>query len=1278
MGKLALLFVTAMLLLRPGGLTPTQSQSLPPPTNAPASAAPSSSDATNRILGFTAWDDDYLYIALQINKPTLNGKNSEPFSNPLEDDAAIISLQTDDNRQATQRNAHTFTVALSAAGGAQLYSGPDKKPLFRGLKDLQQRLEDINTNEKDTVAQEAKRTALLASLLKFKVNPQGATLAGGLTMPGYTLEVAIPWVDLGGKPEPGAKMGFNVAAQSTVPGSPPLQSLSPRVKGGSDLDNPSLWTEILFSNSPNVAPSGAIICARVLANKPVIDGELSGGEWNHITAFEFGERISNRTAGSPLSNTLAARVRPEFTPRPPRPAVPLSEPEASLPSLAAHRAQRLAPLVLARYVYWYQADTRKAAPAQNVLRPDGSSALIHHPLEGVGPWLSYDRADWHRRQLQEMRRAGIDVVLPVYRGTARDRQLYAGKGLMVLAEALNSLRQSGQDYPQVALYLDTSALIEALGDRPDLRDPGAQAALYGMIRDFYRAIPAPFRYVVPLTATNGGRTAYVVFLSDAGAFKDFDSTFVEAVRRRFAADFDGADLLILGESGFRPKAQLDGYFVPAREKGGQFNGDGWIKTASVSPGYDPLLSDEGAQKPVARSRRDGETYRREWLAALSKKPDWVLLDSWNDYADGTELAPTLETGFSYADLTRVFTRMFAGSAPRSQKFLWHDAPSTMLSGSTVAVTVRVQNTGTEGWGPVGSDQLPVAFAYRWRRGDQVLATGALTALSDPVLAGQDVNLTVPIRAAGANGAALPTGDYTLEISAVEASKKGSADAWIGDLPGSLSLEVPVKVRSAADGGVSAWAATLLSTDLPTTLESGGVYPVQATLRNDGAQPWRKADGTRVTLRLYRAALTGSASGSAPTPTLVATADATAELTEDVPPGQTATVRLLLALVDPQGKPLPVWSQADPWMYIARWEVAADAPRTASLRPVAEADTSARGVSIAPTPLGVVDFDFGVRFTADGTLPSLPAERRLPVRLSLQNVGPQTWKRDSVRVGYHWYYLDGTEYVFDDETTALPQDVPPGGKVTDMLAWITPPPYDGTYWLVWDVKVGDTWASTTASAHPFDQTVHQVQVIQGRLTFADLTKAYNLDGITDAEDLSGGNFDGQGNAFPSLPMPPFANTATVPSGIWLPGKGGPESERRISFQWGPKGEKAKNFIACQGQKIQIGKSGEQCRLLHIVAASTGKDLFADLKLIFQEPTSQSEDMYVLPASRWDRPPERGEPIAFLARRHQTRNGLQPGAVALYHYVIRIREPRKLIALQLPNAPEIKIAAITLEK
>ena len=209
-------------------------------------------------------------------------------------------------------------------------------------------------------------------------------------------------------------------------------------------------------------------------------------------------------------------------------------------------------------------------------------------------------------------------------------------------------------------------------------------------------------------------------------------------------------------------------------------------------------------------------------------------------------------------------------------------------------------------------------------------------------------------------------------------------------------------------------------------------------------------------------------------------------------------------------------------------------------------------------------------------------------------------------------------------------------------------------------------------------MHTVQVVGNKLVFADLTKAYNLAGASDGDRIIG-DFDGQGRAFPAEWMPPYTDAPVTPAAMWTAtDAGGPESARHISFRWGPKQPKTNNFIACRGQRVELGKTSGQCRVLHIVAASTERDVAASLKLVFQEPTSQSEDQYAVTVSRWDQPPSHGEEAALTVRRHYERDGLKPGQVSLYHYAIKIHEPRKLVALVLPNSPEIKIAAITLER
>lgn len=1212
-------------------------------------------EATNRVIAYTAWDDDFFYVAVVVNKPTLKGTNSLPFSNPLADDAVIVSLQADNDHTATKPTAKTRFAVASAVGGAQLYIGPMKSLLFNGLDDFNKRLDLVNKIANDPAKQQQERAALFGSLLKFQVTPKGAQRPGGTFVPGYTVEIAIPWGDLGGRPEAGAKLGINVVAQSISEGSPPMQSLAPKVTTPGDVENPSLWSEVILSNSPQPSSPARLICPRVLASKPVIDGELSVGEWNGLASVDFGERVGV-SAGSPLARTVSARLRPAFKPQPPRPVVPLDVPPPV--TLTAHQPQPLARLVMARYDYHYQADPRKSAPSADVTLPSGQTLLAHHPLEGTGPWLSYDRADWHRHQLLDARRAGIDVLLPVYRGDAQDRLKFADKGLTVMVAALQSLRQSGQDYPQIALFLDTEAVAVAFGQKPDLKQPTAQDALYAMVRDFYRHIPAAFRCQVTLSAQNGGRIAYPVFLSGASAFSDFDSRFVDALRARFAREFVGADLLILGSSDFKPKAALDGYFTETKEKGFQFNSDGWIKTASIGAGYDSTLVAPEAP-PALRARRGGDAYRDDWKAALSHSPDWALIDGWNEYNVAAEVAPTFEEGYSASDITREYTRLFAGLAKRNVKFLSEDTPRTMLPQERYRVHLRAQNTGIDAWGPLTptQTQVPVAFAYRWMRDGREVARGAGSPFTEAVPAGQSADGTLEVSTAN-----LAEGAYTLEVRLTDAQKKGGD--FLGENGVGTLLQIPVQVSTRQ----TAWSATLVRTDLPTMLESGSVYEVQATLRNDGGQTWRKADAVRVSLRLYRTTPADAESGSGLTEAAVAAADASAEITQDVAPGQETSVKLRLPLTTPDGSALPAWRQEDLWTYTARWEVAADKIP----------GDHATGNAIAPTPLAVVDFDFGARFLADGTPASLLGERRLPVSLSLQNVGPQAWKHDAVRVGYHWYYQDGTEFLWEDETTPLPADVPPGGKIDSMVAWVSAPPYDGTYWLVWDVKVGDIWASTGAATRVFDESVRSVQVVGGRLSFADLTKAYNLDGITD-DNLLDGDFDGKGDTLAAGLLPPYANNAPVPAAAWLPAaRSGPDSPRRISFRWGPKDTQEKNFIQCLGQKVEFGKSSASCRTLHILATSTGKDIVTSLKLMFEEPTSISEDLYALNVSRWDQGPKSGEEVAYQAKRYHDRKGWKEGTVSLYHYVINIKEPRKLVALQLPMEPDLKIAAITLEK
>lgn len=60
-----------------------------------------------------------------------------------------------------------------------------------------------------------------------------------------------------------------------------------------------------------------------------------------------------------------------------------------------------------------------------------------------------------------------------------------------------------------------------------------------------------------------------------------------------------------------------------------------------------------------------ETLRASWEAAIDSHADWVQLTTWNDYSEGTHIAPSLHNGHAYLDLSSYYlTRFKTGAWPK--------------------------------------------------------------------------------------------------------------------------------------------------------------------------------------------------------------------------------------------------------------------------------------------------------------------------------------------------------------------------------------------------------------------------------------------------------------------------------------------------------------------------------------------------------------------------------------------------------------------------------------
>ena len=70
-----------------------------------------------------------LLCRLQNHNLTLE-PNKEPFTDPLADDAVLVGIQTDNDHKTTVRTDKTITIAVSEAGGTQVYIGAKTTPMF--------------------------------------------------------------------------------------------------------------------------------------------------------------------------------------------------------------------------------------------------------------------------------------------------------------------------------------------------------------------------------------------------------------------------------------------------------------------------------------------------------------------------------------------------------------------------------------------------------------------------------------------------------------------------------------------------------------------------------------------------------------------------------------------------------------------------------------------------------------------------------------------------------------------------------------------------------------------------------------------------------------------------------------------------------------------------------------------------------------------------------------------------------------------------------------------
>ena len=80
---------------------------------------------------------------------------------------------------------------------------------------------------------------------------------------------------------------------------------------------------------------------------------------------------------------------------------------------------------------------------------------------------------------------------------------------------------------------------------------------------------------------------------------------------------------------------------------------------TVLPGYDDTEVGRPDPRPIT-DRHDGQTYRILWEEAIAADPAWVLICTWNEWHEGSEIEPSVENGDRALRATAEFTVKFKG------------------------------------------------------------------------------------------------------------------------------------------------------------------------------------------------------------------------------------------------------------------------------------------------------------------------------------------------------------------------------------------------------------------------------------------------------------------------------------------------------------------------------------------------------------------------------------------------------------------------------------------
>jgi len=276
---------------------------------------------------------------------------------------------------------------------------------------------------------------------------------------------------------------------------------------------------------------------------------------------------------------------------------------------------------------------------------------------------------WWAQELENVSAAGIDVLNLIGGEVVRSNQY---DRFAVMLQVMRQRQAEGKANPKVAMFYDGMGFNAFRNANLDAE--AGMAQFYRWLHRFFEFFITEQKARDVLFEYDGAFPVFVYHPEPGCGVICVQDRLVPYVKERFERDFPGSRLYLvfseLYRDGFYSNNRLrltnaDNYFnwgasytgIASPDSGRAFN------ITTIGPGFDDRNRTDQRQEGWGvrvRDRRDGALFRQEFARAIRvrDRAPWLLLETWNLFLEGSQIAVTRNYGDTYVRICREMIPRF--------------------------------------------------------------------------------------------------------------------------------------------------------------------------------------------------------------------------------------------------------------------------------------------------------------------------------------------------------------------------------------------------------------------------------------------------------------------------------------------------------------------------------------------------------------------------------------------------------------------------------------------